>query len=117
MFRAIILTVVLLFAAGPSASQLCLAWCDPHAAAESGCHHERNSGQNVTRHDSCEDSIQWLGGALKEDLRRAPASDGGAVVLTARFQIVPSASRLGAAWNLGRLPSDVNRPQTAPLRI
>ena len=40
MFRATILTVVLVFAAGPSASLFCKAWCDPQVAAESGCHHD-----------------------------------------------------------------------------
>ncbi len=118
VFRATILAVVLLFAVGPSASLFCKAWCDPHVAAENGCHHEGNGGgPSVRSHDSCDDSIQGLAVVLKEDLRRAPTPDGGAVVLTARFQTIPPATRLGPAWNWGRPPSDLKQPQTTPLRI
>jgi len=118
VFRATILTVVLLFAAGPSASLFCKAWCDPHVAAENGCHHQNNGGAaSVTSDDSCDDSVQGPAGLLKEDLRRAPAPDGGAVVLTARFQVIPPATRLVPAGNRGRPPSDLKQPQTTPLRI
>jgi hypothetical protein len=118
VFRATILTVVLLFAAGPSALLYCKAWCDPHVVAENGCHHEANGGAaSVSSDDSCDDSVQGPAGLLKEDLRRAPAPDGGAVVLTARFQIIPTATRLVPAWNRGRPPADLNQPQTTPLRI
>lgn len=116
MFRATILTVVLLFAAGPSASLFCTAWCDPHVAAENGCHHEDNGGAaGVSSNDSCGDSVQAP--ALKEDLRPAPAPDGSAVLLTARFQTIATETRLVPAWNRGRPPSDLNQPQTTPLRI
>lgn len=118
MFRATILTAVLFFAAGPSASLFCKAWCDPHVAAENGCHHEDNGGAaSISSDDSCDDSVQGPAGVLKEDLRRAPAPDGGAVVSSARFQIIPTASRLVPTWNRGRPPSDLNQPQTTPLRI
>lgn len=118
MFRATILTVVLLFAAGPSASLFCKALCDPQVAAQNGCHHEDNGNKaSVTSNDSCDDAVQGPAGVLKEDLRRAPAPDGGAVVLTARFQIIPTVARLVPAWTRGRPPSDVNQPLTTPLRI
>ena len=118
MFRATILTVVLLFAAGPSASLFCKAWCDPHVAAENGCHHQNSGGAvSVTSDDSCDDSVQGPAGLLKEDLRRAPAPDGGAVVLTARFQTIAPAAHRVPAWNRGRSPSDQHQPQTTPLRI
>ena len=118
MFRATILTVVLLFAAGPSASLFCKAWCDPHVAAENGCHHENNGGTaGIRSDDSCDDSVQGPAGLLKEDLRRAPAPDGGTVVLTARFQIMASVAPFVPAWSRGRPPSDLRQPQTVPLRI
>lgn len=117
MFRATILTVVLLFAAGPSTWLFCKAWCDPHVAAGNGCSHEDGGAASVRSDSSCDDSVQALTGLLKEDLRRAPAPDGGAVVVTARFQVVPTATGLVPAWNRGRLPSDLYQPQTTPLRI
>jgi len=118
VFRATILTVVLLFAGGPSVSLFCKAWCDPQVAAENGCHHENNGGAaSVSSDDSCDDSVQGPAGLLKEDPRGAPAPDGGAVVLTARFQIIPTATGLVPVWNRGRPPSDLNQPQTTPLRI
>lgn len=118
MFRITILPVVLLFVAGPSASLFCRAWCDPQVAAQNGCHHEDNgSTAGVASNDSCDDSVQGPAGVLKEDLRRAPAPDGDAVVWTARFQNIPTVTRVVPAWTRGRPPSDVNQPQTAPLRI
>ncbi len=118
VYRAIILSVVLLFAAGPSVSLVCKAWCDPHVAAENGCHHEDNGGAaSLSSDDSCDDSFQGPTGVLKEDLRRAPAPDGGAVLLTAHFQIIPLTTLLVPAWSRGRPLSDTNQPQTTPLRI
>jgi hypothetical protein len=118
VFRATVLTVVLLFAAGPSAPLICKAWCDPLAAAGNGCHHMDNGGiASVRAVDSCDDSVQGLAGLRKEDLRRAPTSDGGAVVSAARFQIVPAATRVVPSWSRGRPPSDLNQPGTTPLRI
>jgi hypothetical protein len=118
VFRPTILTVVMLFAVGPSASLFCKAGCDPRTAAEIGCHHEDNGGAaRVRSDDSCDDSVQRLAGLVKEDLRRAPAPNTGAVALTARFQILPTATGLVPAWSQGRPPFDRNQPQTTPLRI
>ena len=117
MFRATILTVVLVFAAGPSASLFCKAWCDPHTAAENGCHYEQTGGgAGVRSDDSCDDSVQGRAGLLKEDLRRAPAPDGD-VFSNTRFQIFPTAIHVVPAWNRGCPPSDLNQPRTTPLRI
>lgn len=117
MFRAAILTVVLLFAAGPNASLFCKAWCAPQAAAESGCHHEQ-SGEDVSvgGADSCEDSV-GPASLLKEDLRRAPAPDAGPGVLMTRLQVTAPAMRHVAAWPQGRPPSVLRQPRTTPLRI
>ena len=118
MFRATILTVVLLFAAGPSASLFCKAWCDPQAAAENGCHRDTNGDRaSVSSDHSCDDSLQGPAGLMKEDLHRAPAPGGSAVVSNTWFQLVPTATHLVPTWTRGRPPFDLNRPQTTPLRI
>ena len=87
MFRATVLSIVLMFAAGPpSASLFCKAWCDPHAAAASGCHHEDNgSSISVARDDSCQDAIQGTAILLKEELRRAFTEGAGTVITAAPF--------------------------------
>lgn len=107
--------VVLVLAAGPSASLFCQAWCDPHVAAENGCHPEATGdAAGVRRDTSCQDDEAV--GVLNED-RRVPTADGGAIPLTARFQVIPTATCHVPAWNRGRPPSHLNQPQTTPLRI
>lgn len=118
MFRATILTVVLLFAAGPGPSLFCKAWCDPQAAAENGCHREDDGGgASVGGDQSCDDSVQGTDGVLKEHLRRAPASHGGAVCSSSAFPIIPAATHVLATRYRARPPSALNQPQTTPLRI
>lgn len=118
MLRPIVLAVVLLFAAGPSVSLFCKAWCDPRTAAENGCHHGQNgAAASVTSDDSCDDSFQGPAGLLREDLRRAPTPGASAVVHMTRFQLTANDVRHVAAWTRDRPPSDLKRPQTTPLRL
>jgi hypothetical protein len=118
VFRATILTIVCLFAVGPSASLLCASWCAPRAAAEDGCHHEQSAGDaSVGSADSCEDSVFGPAELLKEDLRRAPASDARPGVCLPRFQTSATATSPVAAWPQGRLPAILGHPQAIPLRI
>ncbi|MGE0446257.1 MAG: hypothetical protein AB7P99_13595 [Vicinamibacterales bacterium] len=118
MFRATILTVVLVFAAGPSASLFCKAWCDPQVAAENGCHHDDIGGSaSLSSSDSCQDSVQGLAVLLKEDVRRSSLADSGLTLPVAKFQLVPSPRIPGVVWSRGRAPADLLRPLTTPLRV
>ena len=118
VFRATVLSIVLVFAAGPSASLFCKAWCDPHEAAASGCHHqESGSVASVADDDSCLDSIQGSAILTKEDLRLASTQDLGNVTAIAQPPLAPAAISLRAAGNQRRAPSDLKRPLTTPLRI
>lgn len=118
MLRAIALSIVLALAAGPSASLLCKAWCDPHVAAESGCHGQgAGEAASVASDDSCQDSVQESAAFLKEDLRRTTASDAGPAVSVARFQLDGSATDRRPAWHRERAPSDAQRPLNTPLRV
>ena len=117
VFRATILTVVWLFAVGPSASPLCKAWCEPHAAAESGCHHAQSGGDaSVGSADSCEDAV-GPAGLLKEDLRRAPAPDAGPGVLMTRLEVMATATSPVAVRPQRRPPSCLRQSHSTPLRI
>ena len=118
MFRATILTVVLVFAAGPSASLFCKAWCDPQVAAESGCHHDDFGGSaSLSAGDTCRDSVLGLAVFMKEDGRRSSFSESGLILPVAKFQLVPSPRIPGAVWSRGRAPSALQRPLTTPLRV
>ena len=118
MLRAIALSVVLALAAGPSASLLCKAWCDPHVAAENGCHGQgAGEAASVASDDSCQDSVQESTVFLKEDARRTASEDSAPAVATARFQRAPSTSDSRPIWRRGRAPSDPPRPLDTPLRI
>ena len=119
VFRATLLSIVLMFAAGPSASLFCKALCDPQAAAENGCHHDNNVGGSVSLSagDSCLDSVQALAILLKEDVRRTSSLDGGCTPATPTFRFISSPTSSGTVWNQGRAPSDLQRPLTTPLRV
>ena len=118
VFRATILSIVLVFAAGPSVSLFCQAWCDPAEAAASGCHHqESGSVTSVADDDSCLDSLPGSAILTKEDLRRASIQDLSNVTAIAQPPLAPAAISLPAAGNQRRAPSGLNRPPTTPLRI
>ncbi len=119
VFRATLLSVVFLFAAGPSASVLCRALCDPHAAAANGCHHEDNgAATQVSGNASCRDVALGAAAVLKEDVRRGASAEGiGAAVLVASFQLVTTTSHVRSVRGAERGTSDQKRPLFTPLRI
>ena len=118
MFRAIVLSFVLVFAAGPSVSLFCKAWCDPSTAAENGCHHEGSSASaSVAASHSCQDSVQEPAIVLKEDVRRTSLLDSGLNVEMARFQLAAQVAGNRPVWHRGRTPYDVHRPLNIPLRV
>lgn len=118
VLRAIVLSVVLLFVAGPTVPLLCNVLCDPHAAAASGCHHEDNgSSTSVASDDSCEDSIQGNAIILREDLARASTDCAGNVIAVAHYQLALAETSLRALRNLEPAPTGLKRPLTTPLRI
>src|SRR5512145_715326 len=48
VFRAIVLSFVLILLAGPSAGVLCKAWCNPAEAAARGCHQHPSPSATLT---------------------------------------------------------------------
>jgi hypothetical protein len=83
---------VLALAGGPNAGLLCRAWCDPHAAAASGCH-EDSSSTSPTLSDtgSCDDVMLVTAAAIREDVRRAPSPiDAQQAIQVPRFLLAPS---------------------------
>lgn len=119
VFRATVLSVVILFAAGPSASVLCQASCDPRAAAASGCRHGDNStATQVSGSAACQDMAFGITALLKEDVRRGALTGvGGAALLGTTFVFVATPSRLHPVLGAERGTSHQKRPLSTPLRI
>ena len=86
VFRATVLSIVLTLVAGPNASVLCKAWCDPAAAAAAGCHHTDSSpSATLTGADDCGQAVPNGGAVVQERARRgAPSSDPQQAVMVAR---------------------------------
>ena len=118
MFRATVLSFVLLIAAGPSASLVCKAWCNPAAAAQNGCRHGgRGDSARMATNESCQDAVQGLAIVLKEDVRRTLLRDLGLDVALARFQFAALATSHRSVRHRGPARSDPQRPLNTPLRV
>ena len=118
MFRATVLSIVLVFAAGPSASLFCEAWCQPQVAAAQGCHHQdRADSTNVAPSHSCQDVVLGSDAVVKEDLRRPDSSDGVASVRAVGHLLLAPGAGLRSPHAAGRPSPDLSRPLTTPLRI
>ena len=94
MFRATVLLIVSTMVAGPNASVLCKAWCDPAAAAATKCHHEHGSlSATLTGTDDCGRAVPNSAVVVKEDARRgAPSSDPQQAVMVPRHHPAISSS-------------------------
>ena len=119
MFHATVLSIVLTLAAGPNASVLCKAWCDPAAAAATKCHHQHGSPSAtlIGTHD-CGKAVPNSAVVFKEDARRgAPSSDSQQAVIVPRHHRAIFSSEAhpgddpGCTWSLAR------RPLVTALRI
>lgn len=119
MFRATVLSIVLTLVAGPNASVLCKAWCDPAAAAATGCHHtDSTPSATLTGTDDCGKAVPNSAVVVKEDARRgAPSSDPQQAVMVPRHHRAISSSEAhpgddpGCTWSLAQ------RPLVTALRI
>ena len=90
MFRAAVLSIVLMLVAGPQAPLLCAVWCHAEASAAGPCEHpDTASAPIVTANGSCPDIAEASTAFVREDPRRgASASDGQHAVVVPPFQFV-----------------------------
>ena len=119
MFRVVLLSIVLTLAAEPNAALLCRAWCEPHEAATTGCHHEApGTSPTVTGTDNCDSVTVGAIAFFGDDARRArSASRSPAAVTIPRFHFTapPIDGRAGYATG-PPLPLEA-RPLMIALRI
>lgn len=119
MFRATVLSIVLTLVAGPNASVLCKAWCDPAAAATTKCHHEHGSlSATLTGTDDCGRAVPNSAVVVKEDARRsAPSSDPQQAVMVPRHHRAIFSSEAHPGDGAGCTWSLAQRPLVTALRI
>lgn len=118
LLRVTSLSIVLVFAAGPSASLLCDTWCNPNPVAVSECHHTDNGSTRVSDDNVCGNSLQGSLILVKDDRRRVLTDGAGNATAVAQFSGRPLCCALPArSGNPGPAPSDLQRPLTTPLRI
>lgn len=120
VFRTILFSIALTLAAGPSLSAFCRAWwCDPHAAAQSGCHHDGDVGRtSISSIDDCQEETLGRIAAVKEELRRvaSPGTQGHAVPVP-RYQVGRPEAADSVRYARGLAPPTHDRPLSTPLRI
>ncbi|MGE0361652.1 MAG: hypothetical protein AB7R67_13120 [Vicinamibacterales bacterium] len=106
--------VVVMLLVGPSASLVCLSWCDPVAAAAASCHHEQSGAvTGIGSDDTCRDAVPDSA-ALREESRRR--GDDATLMAHAAFQVAPVATPRSPGTR-AQLPSHLKRPLVTPLRI
>jgi hypothetical protein len=119
ILKPAVLIVAWTLAFGPTASLLCRTWCDPHAAAASGCHHGAESTDPIMAGaDGCAGLM--VSGTVflpEKGHRDRSAADAPPATLVPRYQAgePAAADRLrrerGRKWYLER------PPLSTPLRI
>ncbi|HEX2344687.1 MAG TPA: hypothetical protein VHI98_29730 [Vicinamibacterales bacterium] len=119
MFRATVLSIVLTLMAGPSASILCKAWCDPADAAAQGCHHrDASTSPALTGTDDCDNPVFTRAVLVKEDVRRSVSSpDTRQALIVPRYQYFASASGTHIWDEPGRGSPLAQPPLVTALRI
>jgi hypothetical protein len=118
VFRAFVLSIVLTLAVGQNATLLCRAWCDPQAAAASGCHHEESTNSPTMGGNSCDHAVLSIGAFLREEVGRAvDAPDAARAIFVPRYQISQSSTDARVAQKPEREWSLEKRPLSTALRI
>ena len=119
MFRTALFSIVFSLAIGQNASLLCKVWCDPGAAAASGCHHARcptDSPKLIG--DDCDANTRGGDAFLKEEGRRSvSATDGGHAIAAPHYQFALGTAGARADRAPWRSPPLETRPLDIALRI
>lgn len=94
MFRAAVLTTVLLLATGQNAALLCGVSCNSHEPATPECHHQDVTTPAVSGDDNCDSVVLIASAFVREDVRReTSAADARHALAGPRLQVAPSSVR------------------------
>lgn len=112
VFRVAVLSIVLALTGNPTAALLCRTWCDPHAAAVSGCHHEELATFTVVAgEDGCRNAVLNAPAFVQEDMRRGVSSNEGHAIAVPRYELGGSMVN----GSVGDAPSHDRLLETRPL--
>ena len=118
VLRAAAVSIVLTLAMGQHAALLCQAWCDPHAAAATACHHDGATSPSLTGTDHCTDCTFGLAAFVREDARRGPsAPDAQHAVAVAGLRFAPPPTDIRSCHDPGLQSLLASRPLVIALRI
>lgn len=118
MFRATVLSLALTFAASPSASVFCEAWCAPDPSAEHQCHQEdTGSPTGVSSRDSCQDATPGTAVLTRDEAHRRQWGSWHAGILAPAALIQPPFRAPRPAGLRTRPPAHLTPPFSPPLRI
>ncbi len=119
MFRALVLSIALTVAAGPSAAMLCRTWCNPQVAAADGCNHAASTAStSVAADDTCDDLALSAAAFVREDVRRDVSSaDRHYALLVPRHHLADTTSDDSYRHRSWPESSLEKRPLSANLRI
>ncbi len=121
MFRATVLSIVLMFVAGSSVPALCRVWCDPHPVAAAGCHHQdigSETGSKVSDSgDACCLDRAAQPTVLTEGRWRQASPGAELVVSIPKFRLTAPALGDRPFEGSGPSPPTQKRPLPTPLRI
>lgn len=119
MFRATVLSIVLTLVAGPTATTLCKAWCDPAEAAAQGCHHnDASTSATLSGTGDCANPLFTAAVLVREDVRRSIVSpDTHQGLIVTRYRYSDSTSGTHVRDEPGRGSPLPQRPLVTALRI
>ena len=118
MFRVAVLSIVLAMTGTPTATLLCRTWCDPSAAAASGCPHERLATFIIVAgQHGCRNTVLSATSIVQEDVRRTLSPDREYALPLSRYELNPSTVDTRHRAGADRERSLDYRPLTTALRI
>ena len=119
MFRATVLSIVLMVGMGQDTMLLCKVWCDPAEAARTGCHQkDASTSPSVTGSDNCGPVALSSAVLVREDVRRGMSDQGARhAVVIPRYQGPASPTELRLGSDPGRASPVESRPLVCALRI
>ena len=119
VFRVAALFIVLAITGNPTVPLLCGTWCDPNAAAASGCHHEELAiFAIVAGEDGCRNAVLSATAFVQEDVRRGVSSSNGEHAISlSRYELTGSMVDATLGFEPSRQPSLEKRPLETTLRI
>jgi hypothetical protein len=118
VFRAAVLSIVLATSGAPTAALLCRTWCDPIAAAVSGCHHERLANFTIVAgEDGCRNTVLGSASPAQENVRRNVSPGWQYTLALPRYQLTSPSAETRRHLRADRDRSLDNQPLSTALRI